>query len=144
MIIVLVKDDKIISGDIEVAQTFNDFFEKAVNSLDIRENKSLLTETKDIHGGAEVAIKKFEIHPSIISINENVKVESRFSFSEVNVSDIRLEIKCLKAKKALSLDLYYFYYMAMFNNRLAFLIFPNIAKNTFFSIIALFFREYYS
>ena len=98
--IVLVKDDKIISGDIEVAQTFNDFFEKAVNSLDIRENKSLLTETKDIHGGAEVAIKKFEIHPSIISINENVKVESRFSFSEVNFSDISIEIKCLKAKKA--------------------------------------------
>ena len=98
--IVLVKDDKIISDDTEVAQTFNDFFANAVSSLDITENKLLLTETKNANGGVEEVIKRFEIHPSIISIKENVKIDTRFKFSEIKVDDIRNEIKCLKPNKA--------------------------------------------
>ena len=98
--IVLVKDEKIISKDTEVAQTFNDFFTNAVSSLDIIENKLLLTETTNTNGGVEEAIKRFEIHPSIISIKENVKIDSRFKFSEIKVDDIRNEIKCLNPNKA--------------------------------------------
>ena len=45
-------------------------------------------------------IKRFGIHPSILSIKENVKIDSRFKFSEINVDDIRNEIKCLKPNKA--------------------------------------------
>ena len=97
--IVLVNDNKVISDDTEVAQTFNDFFKISVNSLNITENKLLLTKTENINGGVEEAIKKFEVHPSIISINENVKVDHRFSFSLVTVDDIRLEIKSLKPSK---------------------------------------------
>ena len=44
--VVLVNDDKIISDDNMVAQTFNTFFKNCVNSLNISENKSLLTESK--------------------------------------------------------------------------------------------------
>ena len=96
--IVLVEDDKIISGDIEVAQSFNIFFENAVKSLGIMENRALVIETDNIYGGVEKAIKMFEIHPSIISIKENVKINLRFSFSEVNSGDIKLEIMNLKNK----------------------------------------------
>ena len=49
--IVLVNDNKVISDDTEVAQTFNDFFKISVNSLNITENKLLLTKTENIHGG---------------------------------------------------------------------------------------------
>lgn len=98
--IVLVKDDKIISDDTEVAQTFNDFFTNAVSSLGITENKSLLTETKNTNGGVEEVIKRFENHPSVVSIKENVKIDTRFKFSEIKVDDIRNEIKCLKPNKA--------------------------------------------
>ena len=93
--IVLVKDEKIISKDTEVAQTFNDFFTNAVSSLDIIENKLLLTETTNTNGGVEEVIKRFAIHPSIISIKENVKIDSRFKFPEIKVDDIRNKIKCL-------------------------------------------------
>ena len=43
--IVLVNGDKIISDDLELAQTFNDFFTHSVNALDIQENLLLLTQT---------------------------------------------------------------------------------------------------
>ena len=49
--IALIKDNKMISADTEVAQTFNDHFTNAVSALDIIENKSLLTETKNENGG---------------------------------------------------------------------------------------------
>ena len=47
--IILVDDNKIISKDSEVAQAFQHFFENAVNSLGIMENKAILTDTKDIY-----------------------------------------------------------------------------------------------
>ena len=43
--IVLVNGDKILSDDLEVAQTFNDFFKHSVNALNIQENQLLLTQT---------------------------------------------------------------------------------------------------
>ena len=70
--IILVDNNKIISKDSEVAHAFQSFFENAVNSLGITENRAILTDTKDIKGGVEKAIKMFEIHPSIINIKENV------------------------------------------------------------------------
>ena len=57
----------------------------------------MITETsKDLNG----VIGKFENHPSIVCIKENVKIDNRFSFSEVNVDDIQKEIKLLSNKKA--------------------------------------------
>ena len=98
--IILVCGDNIISDDIEVAQTFNDFFKNCINSLNISENKLLLTKTTEILGSVNESIKKFEHHPSIRSINENVEIELRFLFSRVTADDIRQEIKNLNSKKS--------------------------------------------
>ena len=98
--IVLVEGNKIISEDTDVAHVFNTFFENAVDSLDISENRAVLSETKNIEGKVEKAIKMFEFHPSIISIKENIKIDLRFSFSGVNTSDIRSEIMNLETNKA--------------------------------------------
>ena len=97
--IVLVNGNKIISDDLEVAQTFNDFFKNSVNSLDIQENPLLINDTNLNHNSVSEAICKYQNHPSIISIKENVKVDHQFSFSEVNVEEIKREIKCLDNKK---------------------------------------------
>ena len=96
--IVLVKDEEIISEEADVAQTFNDFFSNTVKSMGIIENKCLLTE--NTKGGVEGAIKMYEIHPSIISIKEHVKVDSQFSFYPVSIEDIQSEINNLNSKKA--------------------------------------------
>ena len=92
----LVSGDKIISDDTEVATAFNDFFKNCVNSLNIVENRFLLTEFNEALNGVDECIKKFGNHPSIMSINENVKVDSRFSFSEVDTSDIKFRSKKIK------------------------------------------------
>ena len=99
--IVLVEDDKVISTDADVAQTFNEFFENTVKTLGITENQLLLTEVVHSKGEVDDAIKMYEAHPSIIKIRENVKVESQFSFSLISVEDIQSEIKSLKPKKAI-------------------------------------------
>ena len=96
----LVNGDKIISDDAELAQTFNDFFKNSVPSLNIAENRFLLTDTSITFDRVKESIIRFEIHPSIRSINENVEIDQRFSFSEVTVADIKVEVKNLDSKKA--------------------------------------------
>ena len=66
--IVLVNGDKIISDDLEVAQTFNDFFKHSVNALNIQQNQLLHTQTNHKLNSVKGAIDKFRNHPSVISI----------------------------------------------------------------------------
>ena len=96
--IILVDNEKVISEDVEVAQTFGNFFEKIVDTLGIVENKLLLS-TGNNKSGVENAIEMFQAHPSIISIKKNVQLECEFSFSIVNAEDIRKEVKNLSPKK---------------------------------------------
>ena len=98
--IVLVNGNDIVSEDTEVAQIFNNFFENCVYSLDILENKLLLTETDCIPGSVEESIKKFENHPSIRNINLNVETNTNFAFLEVNIDEIKTELRNLNDKKA--------------------------------------------
>ena len=98
--VVLVENDKIISDDKEVAQTFNDYYDNAVKSLGISENKILTTEIDHSQGKVLDAIKKYESHPSIVKIRENVKFDSEFSFYPVSLQDIRTELKALSSRKA--------------------------------------------
>ena len=86
--ITLVDDEKIISNDEEVTKTFNLFFANSVKSLNIAENKALLNRTDDLTNPVDIALKKFEIHPSIIDIKENVTTETKFSFSKSSISDV--------------------------------------------------------
>ena len=58
--IVLVNGDKIISDDLEVAQTFNDFFKHSVNALNIQENQLLRTQTNHKLNSVKGAIDKFQ------------------------------------------------------------------------------------
>jgi len=64
--ITLVKDNEIISNDEEVAKVFNEYFIESINSLDIAINKALLSTTEDFTDPVAIALKKFEIHPSIL------------------------------------------------------------------------------
>ena len=91
--IILVNGDKIVSDDAEVAQSFNDFFKNTLSSLDITVNRFLISETNNEINDVNIAITKFENHPNIISIKENVKVDLIFSFSEVTADKIIFEIK---------------------------------------------------
>ena len=97
----LVHNDNVISDDQELADTFNNFFEHAVDNLGIQEYQS--DHNIDINSISDdpidYAIAKYKNHPSIIMINENVPFESRFSFTAVNEDGIQREILDLNPKK---------------------------------------------
>ena len=98
--IMLLINDEILSEDKKVAQAFNNFFDNTVVALGIVENKLLLTTIEDKKSEIENVIDMFEAHPSIVSIKENVKVNSKFWFSPIGTEDIQTEIKNLDPKKA--------------------------------------------
>lgn len=98
--ITLVKDDKIISKDEEVAETFNEFFKNSVKSLNIPENSCLTGNTRNLTDPIDIIIKKFENHPSILNIKDKIDIDNKFSFYKLNKSDIEYEIKNLKSGKA--------------------------------------------
>ena len=97
--ITLIEGNKIISEDIDVANTLNSFFENAVNGLGITEPEEYIEDVQNISDPIEAAIAKFKHHPSIKRINETVK-KGTFSFIEVENDVIDQEIKRLDPKKS--------------------------------------------
>ena len=73
----MVENNEIISDESKVANSFSNFFENAVHSLDIKTNES----TNDKYGlknPVEIAIKKYQQHPSINLIKENITSNESF------------------------------------------------------------------
>ena len=97
----LVSNNKVISEDLELAKTFNNYFGNAVNNLGIKECEFDLNVDSNCNymNGVDIAIHKFKDHPSIKMINEKVRFESCFSFKEVSNLDIEREISHLNTKK---------------------------------------------
>ena len=57
--------DKIISNDDKVAEELSTFFENAVKSLNIKPRNLSLEDTTNLSNPVEIAIKKFQNHPSV-------------------------------------------------------------------------------
>ena len=70
------------------------------SSLAIEANRALLDEVDDISDPVRKAIKKFGHHPSIIDIKRNVSISAKFSFVEIDVTEMKNEINKLNTKKA--------------------------------------------
>ena len=95
----MIENDKVISERYEVANKLNNFFVDAIANLDIepyiplRSNETLSENIEDI-------IKKYESHPSIIIIKENVTVKDKFSFQNTTSQEMKDEIHQLDSRKA--------------------------------------------
>ena len=70
-----------------------------MSSLDIKINPILLNDPGDLQNPVDIAVKKFESHPSILAIKNNVEVNSTFEFSEVTLKDMTLNQKTKPTKK---------------------------------------------
>ena len=66
--ITLVENDRIIADDNELAQTFNSFLEDAVKKLKIDPCFEDKESTDGMNDPVEIAIRKFNSHPSILKI----------------------------------------------------------------------------
>ena len=97
----LIENDELIQNDDKVAETLNTFFKNAVSTLDINENSCLVNnDSNTILDPVDRAIKKCEIHPSILLIKRKTENEKSFKFEAISVSDIEKEIKTINPRKA--------------------------------------------
>ena len=97
----LIENGELIQNDDEVAETLNTFFKNAVSNLDVNENSYIVdNESSNILNPVERAIKKYEIHPSILLIKSKIGNEKSFKFEAISVSDIEKEIKTINPRKA--------------------------------------------
>ena len=70
----MIENEPIISDDQKVGEPLSKFFVKAVDKLDIKEFKNI-SNIDGLSDRVEIAIKKYENHPSIIAVTE------KFSFT---------------------------------------------------------------
>ena len=97
----LIENDELIQNDDKVAETLNTFFKNAVSTLDINENSYIVNnESSTILDPVERAIKKYEIHPSILLIKSKIGNEKSFKSEAISVSDVEKKIKTITPKKA--------------------------------------------
>ena len=101
--ITLVEGNDILPEDKDVANTLNSFFGDAVKSLDISIPNEYITVSSNISDPIENIILKYANHPSIASINSNI-TKFTFSFSVVNVNDIKTELDALNCKTSCKSD----------------------------------------
>ena len=79
----LVENEEVIADDGKIAETFNDFFDKAVSNLNLVENTGILNDANHLLAPVEKALHKFKDHPSILEIKKHVVNDAKFSFSRV-------------------------------------------------------------
>ena len=84
-----------------MAEKLNNYFENAVKSLDISEDRVLLTPAIGIYDPIDITIKNYEKHPSILAIKGKVVLpQQKFTFIQTELADMEKEVKSLNGKKA--------------------------------------------
>ena len=106
----LIENNKIVNDDTKIAEIFNDFFSNAVKNLNIDSYKHFsfdeyfLTENIIDDNPLFKAIKKYNDHPSILKIKENISEKDGFSFECVDLWSVIKEIISLNESKASPLE----------------------------------------
>ena len=59
------KNNRIISDGFDLSEEFSTFFEDAVRSLNVKQDEYYLSDTENLIDPVEIAIWKFENHPSV-------------------------------------------------------------------------------
>ena len=99
--ITLVKNEEIISDDVEVANTLNNYFLNVIKNLKIPEKfvTDSLLQSLSRHPTLN-AILKYKNHPSMLVIKRFSQRFSSFYFSHVDKNTVLKEIKKLNLNKA--------------------------------------------
>ena len=78
--VVLIKDETIVSNDVEGAKTMNEFFVTVTESLGINDNSSYENATEGITDPVDKAVHKVFNHPSILRIQGRYQNSSSCHF----------------------------------------------------------------
>ena len=61
-------------------EEFSTFFEYAVSLLNVKPCKYYISDMENLSGPVEITIRKFENHPSVQAIKQNISVNQDFLF----------------------------------------------------------------
>ena len=65
-------NNQIISDDFDFSEEFITFLEDSVMLLNVKPDEYYLSDTENLSNPAEIAIRKFENHPSVQDIKQNI------------------------------------------------------------------------
>ena len=91
--------EKVISEDMEIAETFNKFFVNIVSCLKISLKENYETDVGNDNEPILNYINKFKNHPSIKVIKSSKKEEQTFTFSYVSYEEVLNKIRKLQTTK---------------------------------------------
>ena len=94
----LANDDKTISSDEELCQTFNQFFSNVVPTLNIPKTK-FLPMASGKYDPIMSIIKSFDKHPSIVKIKAKA-LDSNFHFRKTSCNEVEKIMSNLSIKKS--------------------------------------------
>ena len=69
-----------------MSEEFSTFFEDAIRSLNVESDESYLSDPENLNNSVEIVIRKFENHPSVQAIKQNISVNQDFCSSDNEVS----------------------------------------------------------
>ena len=78
-----------------MSEEFSTFFEDAVRSPNVEPDEYFLSDTENLSNPTDIAIRKFENHPSVQAIKQNISVNKDFHFPNTEFSDILKETTAL-------------------------------------------------
>ena len=88
--------EKVISEDMEIAETFNEFFVNIVPSLKISPKENYETDVGNDNEPILNYINKFKNHPSIKAIKSRKKEDQTFTLNYVSYDEVLKEIMKLQ------------------------------------------------
>ena len=102
--ITLVENNEIISDDQKIAEILNNNFVDAVSNLGIEKccyvEKSSVAPSPNIGEKIDAILDEYKFHPSVVMINNKVKVTTKFKFRNTTAEKMYRRILALNAKKA--------------------------------------------
>ena len=101
--ITLIKEEKVTSNDLEVANMLNSFFQNAATSIGIPQTEDYLVDQSNITDPINGIITKYSNHPSVLKIHETVR-KSTFTFQLSDLEEIQNEISNLNSNVACPSD----------------------------------------
>ena len=91
----------IVSDDKEVYELFNEYFSSVASNIGFSDD---IPDDYNTDHWFQCILKKYENHPSICKIQNNVNAEDNFDFCPVIISQVQKMIKNMNQKKAQGWD----------------------------------------
>ena len=98
------EENEVISDDKAIAESFNEYFVNITDSINVGEAKLNLLPTDGMEDPIDIAITKYNLHPSVKRIQDSFNPSRTFEFTPLSMEDIYKQLDRLDPKKLTPLE----------------------------------------